>query len=298
MSRTNTEPYVAMPEPVPDDSGTSAKYVFDNGQRCRPFVDDSLSSLALPTHKQKYFSRKYAAERLLGLILLVLFTPATLLLFALVKLTSRGPGFYWQKRVGLNGRTFQMIKLRSMVFDAEKPGEAVWCAVNDNRITPLGRVLRKLHLDELPQLWNVARGEMALVGPRPERPQICCRLAEQIDGYYERTLVKPGITGLAQINLPPDHTIEDAARKQILDVLYIKQAHWWLDTRMLLATGMRMFGIKGETVMKMMRLCRRDVIRTIPNHYFDDTLEEFEAADSDVQETALAFAEVSVRRPR
>lgn len=208
-----------------------------------------------------YLRRKYLFDRCVGSVLLVLLSPVILALFVLVKLTSRGPGFYKQPRVGLNGQVFDIIKLRSMVKNAEKPGEAVWCVKNDCRVTWLGRILRKLHLDELPQLWNVSRGEMSLVGPRPERPEICKKLATEIDGYYDRTKIKPGVTGLAQINLPPDETIGDVRKKQVLDLRYISEANWWLDVRMLIATAMRMVGIKGETVIRMMGLCRREYLR-------------------------------------
>ncbi|TWU44323.1 UDP-glucose:undecaprenyl-phosphate glucose-1-phosphate transferase [Novipirellula aureliae] len=223
-------------------------------------VGGSDAFLELPASRQPFFARKYALERIVGAIALVLFSPLILILWAVVKLTSPGPGFYKQSRMGLNGQTFEMVKLRSMVFDAEKPGKAVWCVRGDSRITPLGRWLRKLHLDELPQLFNVARGEMSLVGPRPERPSICDTLADEIDNYYRRLTVKPGVTGLAQINLPPDETIEDVKRKQVLDLLYICETNTWMELRILAATGLRMVGIKGETVMRWMRLCRRDVL--------------------------------------
>ncbi|WP_372719816.1 sugar transferase [Novipirellula sp.] len=208
-----------------------------------------------------FLRRKYAFDRCLGGVLLVLTSPLVLVLIFLVKLTSPGPGLYRQTRVGLNGKTFEIIKLRSMVKNAEKPGQPVWCVRHDSRVTWLGKILRKLHLDELPQLWNVASGEMSLVGPRPERPEICESLAEQIDNYYHRNTVKPGVTGLAQVNLPPDETIDDVRRKQILDLRYIEEASWWLDLRMMAATALRMVGVKGEVVMKMMGLCRRDVLR-------------------------------------
>jgi len=117
--------------------------------------------------------------------------------------------------------------------------------------------LRKLHLDELPQLLNVARGEMSLVGPRPERPLICESLAKDIDGYYQRLNVKPGITGLAQINLPPDESLEDVRRKQALDLYYIEQAGFGLELRVLLATAMRVFGVRDTLILRLMRLCRR-----------------------------------------
>lgn len=207
-----------------------------------------------------FFRRKYLLDRCVGSVLLVLTAPVTLGLILLVKLTSPGPGLYRQRRVGLHGEAFEIIKLRSMVKNAEKPGKAVWCVKNDCRVTWLGKILRKLHLDELPQLWNVARGEMSLVGPRPERPEICDTLAEQIDGYYQRVSVKPGVTGLAQINLPPDETLDDVRRKQILDLRYIEETNTWLEIRILFATAMRMIGIKGTTVMGAMRLCRQNLI--------------------------------------
>ena len=147
-----------------------------------------------------------------------------------------------------------------MYEDAESDGVAKWAAQRDNRITPVGAFLRKTHLDELPQLWNVVRGEMSLTGPRPERPSICEKLALHIDDYYRRTAIKPGVTGLAQINLEPDRSIDDVRRKQCLDLHYIENANAWLDLRMLVATVMRMFGLRGAFVMKFMGLCRRDVL--------------------------------------
>ncbi|QEG42472.1 sugar transferase [Roseimaritima ulvae] len=209
---------------------------------------------------QRFFQRKYLVDRCFGGVLLVLTSPLTLALYLLVKATSPGPGFYLQERVGLDGKTFLVVKLRSMRVDAEACGKAKWCGKNDPRVTRVGKVLRKLHLDELPQLWNVAKGEMSLIGPRPERPVICESLAEKIPGYYRRITVKPGVTGLAQINLPPDESIEDVQRKQILDLHYIEETNLWLETRIFCATALRVVGLQGETVMKWMRLCRLDVV--------------------------------------
>ena len=211
--------------------------------------------------RAKYFRRKYRAERILALILLLPAAPLTLFLMFLVRLTSRGPGIYRQQRVGLHGEEFYVLKLRTMYDDAEADGVAKWCARNDRRITPLGRFLRKTHLDELPQLWNVVRGEMSLTGPRPERPSICEALALYIDDYYHRNAVKPGVTGLSQINLEPDRTLSDVHRKQCLDLHYIENASLWLDVRMLSATVLRMIGLRGVTVMRWMGLCCRDVLR-------------------------------------
>lgn len=214
----------------------------------------------LSQNRRRFFELKYVIDVVFGSIMLFFFSPLILGLWLLVKLTSRGPGFYRQTRVGRNGQTFQVFKLRSMRVDAEKSGRAVWCSKSDNRMTWLGKILRALHLDELPQLFNVVRGDMSLIGPRPERPEICKELATKIDGYYDRVLVKPGITGLAQINLPPDTCLTDVKRKQVLDLRYINETDLWLEFRILLATAIRMFGIKGETTMNWMGLCRLEYL--------------------------------------
>lgn len=165
----------------------------------------------------------------------------------------------------MNGKLFDVVKLRSMIVDAESNGEAKWCVTNDARITTVGRILRRLHLDELPQLYNVVKGEMSLVGPRPERPEICEKLAQQIACYYDRNTVKPGITGLAQINLPPDETIDDVRRKQVLDLHYIDQANAWLDARIMILTGLYLIGINGEKLIEMMGLNRKHLIEDRSN---------------------------------
>lgn len=228
---------------------------------CRPIgLSLKTGRTVISRRKRPFFQRKYLIDRWLGCGMLVVVAPFMVALYGLVRLTSRGPGFYRQKRVGLNGKVFEIIKLRSMVQGAEKPGQPVWCTKKDSRVTLVGKWLRTLHLDELPQLWNVACGDMSLIGPRPERPEICRDLADQIDGYFDRVSIKPGVTGLAQINLPPDENLEDVQRKQILDLRYIEEADAWLDLRILLATAMRMIGVKGETVMKSMGLCRRNFV--------------------------------------
>ena len=210
--------------------------------------------------KQAFFQRKYLLDRMVGCVLLVATAPLTLVLYAIVRLTSPGPGFYRQTRVGLHGETFEIVKLRSMCKNAEKPGQAVWAVKNDSRVTFVGKILRRLHLDELPQLWNVAKGEMSMVGPRPERPEICEKLAKKIDGYYNRVNVKPGVTGLAQVNLPPDETFEDVQRKQILDIDYIEKANMWLDFRLVIATALRVCGLRCGTICKLMCICRKELV--------------------------------------
>ncbi|MDF1841519.1 MAG: sugar transferase [Rubripirellula sp.] len=216
----------------------------------------AFQQTAVVVTNPSFFAMKNYFDRAAGIGLLVLTAPLTLVLCGVVKLASKGPGFYRQKRVGLNGKEFDIVKLRTMIVDSEPSGQAVWCVKRDPRITWFGRILRKTHLDELPQLWNVAKGDMSLVGPRPERPEICEKLAEKIPGYYDRNQVRPGVTGLSQINLPPDESFADVQRKQILDLCYIEEANFWLESRILAATGLRMIGLRGETVMKSMRLCR------------------------------------------
>jgi polysaccharide deacetylase family protein (PEP-CTERM system associated) len=218
--------------------------------------NDLVQGKSYGAARWNYFRRKYQRERWLGCALLVLALPIILVLSWLVRLHSRGGGFYRQTRVGYRGKHFEILKLRTMHIDAEADGKARWCVKGDPRITSLGRFLRKTHLDELPQLINVARGEMTLVGPRPERPCFVEQLKKEIDGYERRLSVLPGITGLSQINLPPDETIADVRRKQYLDLLYIDETDVWLDLRMLFATLLRMGGIPGEIVIRLLGLRR------------------------------------------
>ncbi len=207
-----------------------------------------------PPAPKRYFQLKYICDRIVGSVLLVGFAPLIACLWLAVKLTSKGPGFYSQTRVGLNGKLFKVVKLRTMRVDAEAGGRFQWCIHGDPRVTWLGKLLRKVHLDELPQLWNVALGQMCLVGPRPERPEITKSLALIIPQYHLRNSVKPGVTGLAQVNLEPDTNINITRQKQILDLRYIARAGLFLDLRMLGATALRMLFIKGANAMSLMGL--------------------------------------------
>jgi sugar transferase (PEP-CTERM system associated) len=169
-------------------------------------------------------------------ILLVLTGPIILIAALLVKLDSKGPAFYRQLRVGLYGQEFQIVKLRTMRQDAEVVGQAIWAEVDDPRITRLGRWLRKLRVDELPQSWTVLKGEMSFVGPRPERRQFVDDLEQHLRYYAERHMVKPGITGWAQINYPYGASIEDARHKLEYDLYYAKNYTPFLDLLILLQT--------------------------------------------------------------
>ena len=153
---------------------------------------------------------------------LVLAAPLLLIVSLAVKYTSEGPILYHQTRVGQHGRHFVVHKFRSMRTDAEKGTGAVWASKQDSRVTPIGRFLRKTRLDEMPQLWNVLVGEMSLVGPRPERPEFVASLTQQIPFYGERHVVKPGVTGWAQVSYAYGASVEDALEKLQYDLFYAK----------------------------------------------------------------------------
>ncbi len=171
-----------------------------------------------------------------SLLLLALTLPVLLLAVIAVKLDSRGPVFYRQRRVGLYSNGFDIPKLRSMRTDAEAAGTAIWAEKNDPRITRVGRILRKTRIDELPQCWSVLIGEMSFVGPRPERPEFVSALEEKLPYYAERHMVKPGITGWAQINYPYGASIDDARQKLEYDLYYAKNYSPFLDLLILLQT--------------------------------------------------------------
>jgi len=162
--------------------------------------------------------------------------PVFVLTAIAIKLDSAGPVLYWQERVGRDERVFRVCKFRSMTVDAEKTTGAVWASERDPRVTRVGRVIRRFRIDELPQLLNVLRGEMSLVGPRPERPEIVAKLAEAIQCYDYRHFVRPGITGWAQICYPYGATLEDAQQKLAYDLYYLKNWSLMLDLQIMLQT--------------------------------------------------------------
>jgi sugar transferase (PEP-CTERM system associated) len=173
--------------------------------------------------RQKKFATlaRTAAHRLAALIGFVFSLPIIIVTAILIKLDSRGPIFYKQERVGKNGRTFVLMKFRSMKVDAEKEGP-VWASKGDDRTTRVGRIIRKIRVDEIPQFWNILKGEMSFVGPRPERPHFVAQLADEIPYYEQRHMIAPGLTGWAQIKYPYGASIEDARQKLQYDLFYIK----------------------------------------------------------------------------
>jgi lipopolysaccharide/colanic/teichoic acid biosynthesis glycosyltransferase len=204
-----------------------------------------------------------ALNVLFAAVALLLLAPLCVLVALAVKLTSKGPVFYTQTRVGLDrrwnrtraindrrvedlgGKPFTILKFRSMTVDAEANGQAVWASKHDARVTPVGRVLRKTRLDEIPQLINVLRGEMNIVGPRPERPSIVVRLRESIPEYPLRHRVKPGITGWAQINHSYDASLEDVRTKVRYDLEYISGQGVAFDLKIMVLTIPVMLFRKG-----------------------------------------------------
>jgi lipopolysaccharide/colanic/teichoic acid biosynthesis glycosyltransferase len=161
---------------------------------------------------------KRAADLTAALALLLLTAPLVLLAMLLIKLTSRGPVLYTQTRLGRHGRPFAIYKLRTMAHRAESLTGPCWSRPGDPRVTRLGRFLRRTHLDELPQRWNVLRGDMSLVGPRPERPEFVPQLEQAVAHYRERLRVRPGVTGLAQVQLPPDTDLDSVRLKLAYDL--------------------------------------------------------------------------------
>ena len=249
-----------MPEPaIPKspDLGTPSRH----GQRGTR-LPAAAEPKTLPRLTQLYDHATFAPDRelprrllnvLAASLLIVLTSPLMLVVAILVKLTSRGPIIYTQTRVGLDRRAgrsprhdsrrqddigglpFTIFKFRTMRLDAETTG-AVWARSDDDRCTPIGKVLRQFRLDELPQLFNVLRGDMNLVGPRPERPTIFAELRKQIPEYQKRQLARPGITGWAQVNQSYDQDLEDVKRKVQYDIDYIRRQSLSQDLKIMVKT--------------------------------------------------------------
>jgi lipopolysaccharide/colanic/teichoic acid biosynthesis glycosyltransferase len=252
------------------------------------FTSDT-AIIQIPRDEQTYLLGKAILDFVFGSLLLVLSAPVILLAAMLVKLTSRGPAFYSQVRLGKDKRPFFMWKLRSMYHDCEKLTGPQWSTSGDPRVTPIGRFLRRSHIDELPQLWNVLKGDMSLVGPRPERPEFVIQLEQVIPHYLERLQVPPGITGLAQIQLPPDTDLESVRRKTACDLIYVKRVSFWLDLRILLCTPLHLLGIPVAMACRWFSLPTKDRLRVI-----GQLCESLDRSWLSAAETGHAQAETSV----
>lgn len=252
---------------------------------------------ATHTEVSSYFRWKGFFERGIAAVMLVATLPVMVVLTVLVRMSSHGPAIFRQVRVGRHGKLFTMYKYRTMVHDAETKTGPVWAVANDPRLTRVGRIIRKTHLDELPQLWNVVRGDMSLVGPRPERPEFTHTLAQAIPGYAGRLAVLPGITGLAQINLPADSDLNSVRRKLVLDMEYIRMGSLSKDVRLLLCTCFRAVGFSGYWASRLLGVRREVSLSAGGSHsHSDETATD--AADSEMERMNGQIGSLATATPR
>ena len=195
-----------------------------------------ILSMIISLVRGAYRATKRAFDIIASILGIILLSPLFVLTVLLIKLTSRGPVIYKQTRVGKNGEEFEMYKFRTMRVDAEKETGPIWACENDNRLIATGEFLRKAHIDEIPQFMNILKGDMSLIGPRPERPVFVEKFKKEIPQYAQRLEVKPGLTGLAQVWHKYDETIADVKKKVKYDLLYIKKLCLWTDLRILFRT--------------------------------------------------------------
>lgn len=247
-------------------------------------IEDLRDIEALHLH-QSGEHRVNPLDKLVAILTLIPGLPVMLIVLWVVKLTSRGPGFYSQLRSGREGNKFFIHKIRSMTWNCESQTGAVWATRNDPRITRIGRFIRATHLDELPQLFNVLDGEMAIVGPRPERPEIIEKLVRDIPGYLDRLEVLPGVTGLAQVCTGADQTIEDVRLKLEYDRLYIRKQSAWLDLRIMFCTILKMlhlnFGwVRRLLIPESLLVHSKPAIRLAATGVDDNPSIQFDSAES------------------
>jgi lipopolysaccharide/colanic/teichoic acid biosynthesis glycosyltransferase len=196
--------------------------------------------------------------------------PLVAVIALVVKLTSRGPAFYSQTRVGKNGRLFTIYKLRTMVDNCESLTGPRWSIPGDPRVTRVGCFLRATHLDELPQLLNVLCGDMSLIGPRPERPEFVPELERALPAYGQRLLIRPGVTGLAQVQQPADTDLDCVRRKLAYDLFYIERLSPWLDLRLLFATAFYAIGVPFTVVGNLARLPKPEQVERAMQPYLGE----------------------------
>jgi lipopolysaccharide/colanic/teichoic acid biosynthesis glycosyltransferase len=207
-----------------------------------------------PLRHPWYPAVKGALDRMAAAALATVALPVVALAALVVKLTSRGPAFYTQTRVGRDGHLFTIYKIRTMIHNCESLTGPRWSIPGDPRVTRFGRFLRLSHLDELPQLLNVLRGDMSLIGPRPERPEFLPELERFLPAYRQRLAVRPGVTGLAQVQLPPDTDMGSVRHKLAYDLYYIRNLSPWLDVRLLAGTAFYALGLPFRLVARLVGL--------------------------------------------
>lgn len=213
-----------------------------------------------------YVATKAMWDKVFALLILLPALPVIGVCWLLVRVLSPGPGFYSQTRLGKDGVPYPIYKIRTMRHNVEKQtGGAKWSTAGDTRVFAFGKFLRKTHLDELPQLFNVLTGHMSLVGPRPERPEIIAalNLIRQVPGYEHRLMVKPGVTGLAQLQLPADSDILSVRNKVEYDLFYIERQSFWLDVRLVLATAAKAVGVGHKGIRLFFFLPRKDDVAEV-----------------------------------
>lgn len=207
-----------------------------------------------------YSESKRAIDLILAILLLVPTAPLMLIALLLVKLSSRGPAIYTQTRVGLGGREFVIYKVRTMRYNCEKATGPRWAEKRDSRVTRVGSFLRRTHLDELPQLFNVLRGDMTLVGPRPERPEFVSKLEQAIPCYRDRLSIRPGVTGLAQVLLPPDVDVQSVRTKLTYDLFYLRHVGFWFDLKIIGCTLLKVVGLPNALKRNLLGVPDHDSI--------------------------------------
>lgn len=244
---------MSYPSVTGNDSTCSVQKAPAEVPRQQTPAADAASEAVVPLRRW-YLPLKGLGEFLLAALFLIFAFPVLLVAACLIKATSKGPVFYLQNRVGRKGKIFRVIKLRTMIDNAEAQTGPVWCTQDDPRITRVGKFLRDTHLDEFPQLINVLLGQMALIGPRPERPEMVHQLEWKIPNYSQRSNIRPGITGLAQLKLPPDSDLDSVRRKQIFDLYYVRQMNGWLDLRILVSTGWLLLWAMGRGAFSLLSL--------------------------------------------
>lgn len=221
-------------------------------------------------------------EILVSSFLLMAAAPLLVFIWILIRISSSGPGLMRQVRVGQNGRLYRIYKFRTIRYTTTPFRESQWTTPNDWRVSNLGRFLRRTHLDELPQLINVLLGDMAFVGPRPERQEFFEPLAKAIYGYERRVDVPPGITGLAQIQLPPDTDLDSVRKKLIIDLFYINNQEFWLDIKIIVGTLVYIIGGSTRNIRSFVRL-PNPLHMTVDSYFSRQT-----AADEDERDINLA----------
>ena len=198
---------------------------------------------------------KAIADVIIAGTLLILTAPLILLVVLVVKVTSRGPALFKQVRLGRGGRPYRLYKIRTMAHDCERLTGPQWSTAKDPRVNTVGRFLRRSHLDELPQLWNVLCRDMSLIGPRPERPEFVAKLEPRmVPNYRERMIIHPGITGLAQVQLPPDEQVDDVRRKVACDLYYVQSMGPALDLKILVGTALKIAGFSFAATRQVLDL--------------------------------------------